>query len=146
MDTLNDKDKENNEIINSLGKEKNSGYSLNEIKENIKTETTFKRNFKKTMVKHKDINSLLGGEQKVNKFLFEDGNKSDDEENIQEQNDIMKMVGRQPIGKLINDEIEQDELYEENNSEKYNDIAEVVEKWKYEKILLDNNIIDYNCK
>ncbi len=43
-------------------------------------------------------------------------------------------------------------IIEENKKEnlkdikKINDISTAFEKWKYEKILLDNNIIDYNCK
>ena len=45
-----------------------------------------------------------------------------------------------------NNIIEENE--EENLKEikKINDISTAFEKWKYEKILLDNNIIDYNCK
>ena len=34
----------------------------------------------------------------------------------------------------------------EQETETINDISIAFEKWKYEKILLDNNIIDYNCK
>ena len=98
------------------------------------------------MIRYSDVDSLLGYEQNTNKFLFEDGYKSDDEENIQDQNDIYEFIGRKSIGELNNNEIEKDERLKENNSEKNNNISEVVEKWKYEKILLNNNIIDYSCK
>ena len=146
MDSLKNGEKINNKENNSLDKEKNSEVSLNKIKENLKIQPTFNNNLKRTMIRYNDVDSLLGYEQNTNKFLFEDGYKSDDEENIQDQNDIYEFIGRKSIGELNNNEIEKDEKLKENNSEKDNNISEVVEKWKYEKILLNNNIIDYSCK
>ena len=139
MDSLKNKEKINNT-------EKNSGFSLQKMKENIKNQTNFNYDLKKSMMNPNGINSLLGYEQNTNKFLFEDGYKSDDEENIQDQNDIYEFIGRKSIGELDNKEIEKDEILKENNSEKDNNINGIVEKWKYEKILLNNNIIDYSCK
>ena len=115
------------------------------MKESIKTNDKFINNLKNTTIKYKDINSLLDFGQNKNYSLFETGYKSDDEENIQEQNDIYQIMGRKAISKLDNDEIEQNENLE-YNSEKVNDMDKVIEKWKYEKILIDNNIIDFNCK
>lgn len=43
----------------------------------------------------------------------------------------------------IREENEQENV---KDTETINDISIAFEKWKYEKILLDNNIIDYNCK
>jgi hypothetical protein len=146
MDSLKNGEKINNKENNSLDKEKSSEVSLNKIKENLKIQPTFNNNLKRTMIRYNDVDSLLGYEQNTNKFLFEDGYKSDDEENIQDQNDIYEFIGRKSIGELNNNEIEKDEKLKENNSEKDNNISEVVEKWKYEKILLNNNIIDYSCK
>ena len=146
MDSLKNGEKINNKENNSLDKEKSSEVSLNKIKENLKIQPTFNNNLKRTMIRYSDVDSLLGYEQNTNKFLFEDGYKSDDEENIQDQNDIYEFIGRKSIGELNNNEIEKDEKLKENNSEKDNNISEVVEKWKYEKILLNNNIIDYSCK
>ena len=146
MDSLKNGEKINNKENISLDKEKNSEVSLNKIKENLKFQPTFNNNLKRTMIRYNDVDSLLDYEQNTNKFLFEDGYKSDDEENIQDQNDIYEFIGRKSIGELNNNEIEKDEKLKENNSEKDNNISEVVEKWKYEKILLNNNIIDYSCK
>ena len=146
MDSLKNEEKINNKENNSLDKEKNSEVSLNKIKENLKIQPTFNNNLKRTMIRYNDVDSLLGYEQNTNKFLFEDGYKSDDEENIQDQNDIYEFIGRKSIGELNNNEIEKDEKLKENNSEKDNNISEDVEKWKYEKILLNNNIIDYSRK
>ena len=139
MDSLKNKEKINN-------KEKNSGFSLQKMKENIKNQTNFNYDLKKSMMNPNGINSLLGYEQNTNKFLFEDGYKSDDEENIQDQNDIYEFIGRKSIGELNSGEIEKDEMLKENNSGEDNNINGIVEKWKYEKILLNNNIIDYSCK
>ena len=146
MDSLKNGEKINNKENYSLDKEKSSEVSLNKIKENLKIQPTFNNNLKRTMIRYNDVDSLLGYEQNTNKFLFEDGYKSDDEHNIQDQNEIYEFIGRKSIGELNNNEIEKDEKLKENNSEKDNNISEVVEKWKYEKILLNNNIIDYSCK
>ena len=146
MDSLKNGEKINNKENYSLDKEKSSEVSLNKIKENLKIQPTFNNNLKRTMIRYNDVDSLLGYEQNTNKFLFEDGYKSDDEQNIQDQNEIYEFIGRKSIGELNNNEIEKDEKLKENNSEKDNNISEVVEKWKYEKILLNNNIIDYSCK
>lgn len=45
-----------------------------------------------------------------------------------------------------NNIIEENEQENVKDTETINDINIAFEKWKYEKILLDNNIIDYNCK
>ena len=145
MESLKNDDKINNKKIKSLDKDIKSGYSLEQMKESIKTNDKFINNLKNTTIKYKDINSLLDFGQNKNYSLFETGYKSDDEENIQEQNDIYQIMGRKAISKLDNDEIEQNENLE-YNSEKVNDMDKVIEKWKYEKILIDNNIIDFNCK
>ena len=47
---------------------------------------------------------------------------------------------------LNNNIIEENEQEKVKDTETINDISIAFEKWKYEKILLDNNIIDYNCK
>ena len=45
-----------------------------------------------------------------------------------------------------NNIIEENEQENVKDTETINDISIAFEKWKYEQILLDNNIIDYNCK
>jgi hypothetical protein len=45
-----------------------------------------------------------------------------------------------------NNIIEENEQENVKDTQTINDISIAFEKWKYEKILLDNNIIDYNCK
>ena len=45
-----------------------------------------------------------------------------------------------------NNIIEENEQENVKDTETINDISIAFEKWKYEKILLNNNIIDYNCK
>ena len=45
-----------------------------------------------------------------------------------------------------NNIIEENEQENVKDTETINDISIAFEKWKYEKILLDNNVIDYNCK
>ena len=47
---------------------------------------------------------------------------------------------------LNNNIIEENEQENVKDTETINDISIAFEKWNYEKILLDNNIIDYNCK
>lgn len=146
MDSLKNKDKINNKKINSLDKEKSSGLSLGEMREDIKIQFTYNNTLKNTMIKNKDFSSILDSEQDIDNFLFEDGLKSDDEENIQEQNDIYRISGRKSIGELNNNEVEKEEILNENIPEKLDDIKEVFENLKFEIILLENNIIDYSCK
>ena len=146
MDSLKNKDKINNKKINSLDKEKSSGLSLGEMREDIKIQFTYNNTLKNTMIKYKDFSSILDSEKDIDNFLFEDGLKSDDEENIQEQNDIYRISGRKSIGELNNNEVEKEEILNENIPEKLDDIKEVFENLKFEIILLENNIIDYSCK
>ena len=146
MDSLKNKDKINNKKINSLDKEKSSGLSLGEMREDIKIQFTYNNTLKNTMIKYNDFSSILDSEQDIDNFLFEDGLKSDDEENIQEQNDIYRISGRKSIGELNNNEVEKEEILNENIPEKLDDIKEVFENLKFEIILLENNIIDYSCK
>ena len=98
----------------------------------------------KTLSKVKDLNSLIGAK---NYNLFDNAYKSDDEENINDQKDIYKCEGRKSIGELDfllnNDKIESEENSKDIN---YKYLDDVIEKWKYEKLLLNNNIIDYYCK
>ena len=146
MDSLKNKDKINNKKINSLDKEKSSGLSLGEMREDIKIQFTYNNTLKNTMIKYNDFSSILDSEQDIDNFLFEDGLKSDDEENIQEQNDIYRISGRKSIGELNNNEVEKEEILNENIPENLDDIKEVFENLKFEIILLENNIIDYSCK
>ena len=57
-------------------------------------------NLKNSTIQIRGINSVLDSEQNQNKFLFNYGNKSDDEDNIKEQIDLCQIEGRKSINKL----------------------------------------------
>lgn len=128
-----------NEKINSNEKKIKMELPLTKIKENMKNDNIFNENLQKTLVKS-NIKDLLGNETNKEYSLFEDLYKSDDEDNIKDQNDIYQIKGRKSIGELDN------EMDEFHGLEKDEEINKTIENWKYEKILLNNNIIDYNCK
>ena len=140
MDSLINKD---NEEINALDKENNYEMQINKNKE-LENKNFLNINLKNSTIQIRGINTVLDSEQNQNKFLFNYGNKSDDEDNIKEQIDLCQIEGRKSINKLNNNEI--DEIGNENIFNKYNTLDEVIDMWKYEKLLLENNIIDYNCK
>ena len=140
MDSLINKD---NEEINALDKENNYEMQFNKNKE-LENKNFLNFNLKNSTIQIRGINTVLDSEQNKNKFLFNYGNKSDDEDNIKEQIDLCQIEGRKSINKLNNNEI--DEIGNENIFNKYNTLDEVIDMWKYEKLLLENNIIDYNCK
>lgn len=149
MDSLKNEDNKNNGKINSFKKEVKSESSLNQIKENIKNKNVFNKKSKRTIRIVKNLNTLLGFDEIKNDLLFENGFKSDDEENIKDQNEIFNIQGRKSLGELdikYLEQLEQEGVLEDINSEENFCINQVIEKWNYEKILLDNNIIDYNCK
>ena len=140
MDSLINKD---NEEINALDKENNYEMQINKNKE-LENKNFLNINLKNSTIQIRGINTVLDSEQNKNKFLFNYGNKSDDEDNIKEQIDLCQIEGRKSINNLDNKEI--DEIGNENIFNKYNTLDEVIDMWKYEKLLLENNIIDYNCK
>ena len=140
MDSLINKD---NEEINALDKENNYEMQINKNKE-LENKNFLNINLKNSTIQIRGINTVLDSEQNQNKFLFNYGNKSDDEDNIKEQIDLCQIEGRKSINKLNNNEI--DEIGNENIFNKYNTLDEVIDMWKYEKLLLENNILDYNCK
>ena len=140
MDSLINKD---NEEINALDKENNYEMQFNKNKE-LENKNFLNINLKNSTIQIRGINTVLDSEQNQNKFLFNYGNKSDDEDNIKEQIDLCQIKGRKSINKLNNNEI--DEIGNENIFNKYNTLDEVIDMWKYEKLLLENNILDYNCK
>lgn len=140
MDSLINKD---NEEINALDKENNYEMQINKNKE-LENKNFLNINLKNSTIQIRGINTVLDSEQNKNKFLFNYGNKSDDEDNIKEQIDLCQIKGRKSINKLNNNEI--DEIGNENIFNKYNTLDEVIDMWKYEKLLLENNILDYNCK
>lgn len=134
----------NNEKLNRSNKEVKKNLHFSKIKESIQNQNIYNIDLTKTLSKVKDLNSLIGAK---NYNLFDNAYKSDDEENINDQKDIYKCEGRKSIGELDillnNDKIESEENSKDINY-KYLDV--VIEKWKYEKLLLNNNIIDYYCK
>lgn len=143
MDSLNNHDNKNEEI-ESLEDLLKLEPSLNKIKNNIKKENISKNPLTSTIVNKKDFKSILGYEQNQKYSIFEDGYKSDDEENIKDQNEIYEIKGRKSLSESDIKQIEQ--LNQSVNNKKVYDMEYVIDKWNYEKILLNNNIIDYNCK
>jgi hypothetical protein len=134
----------NNEKLNRSNKEIKKNLHFSKIKESIQNQNIYNIDLTKTLSKVKDLNSLIGAK---NYNLFDNAYKSDDEENINDQKDIYKCEGRKSIGELDillnNDKIESEENSKDIN---YKYLDDVIEKWKYEKLLLNNNIIDYYCK
>ena len=134
----------NNEKLNRSNKEVKKNLHFSKIKESIQNQNIYNIDLTKTLSKVKDLNSLIGAK---NYNLFDNAYKSDDEENINDQKDIYKCEGRKSIGELDillnNDKIESEENSKGIN---YKYLDDVIEKWKYEKLLLNNNIIDYYCK
>jgi hypothetical protein len=134
----------NNEKLNRSNKEVKKNLHFSKIKESIQNQNIYNIDLTKTLSKVKDLNSLIGAK---NYNLFDNAYKSDDEENINDQKDIYKCEGRKSIGELDillnNDKIESEENSKDIN---YKYLDDVIEKWKYEKLLLNNNIIDYYCK
>ena len=134
----------NNEKLNRNNKEVKKNLHFSKIKESIQNQNIYNIDLTKTLSKVKDLNSLIGAK---NYNLFDNAYKSDDEENINDQKDIYKCEGRKSIGELDillnNDKIESEENSKDIN---YKYLDDVIEKWKYEKLLLNNNIIDYYCK
>ena len=134
----------NNEKLNRSNKEVKKNLHFSKIKKSIQNQNIYNIDLTKTLSKVKDLNSLIGAK---NYNLFDNAYKSDDEENINDQKDIYKCEGRKSIGELDillnNDKIESEENSKDIN---YKYLDDVIEKWKYEKLLLNNNIIDYYCK
>ena len=89
----------NNEKINSNEKIIKKEFSLTKIKESIKRDNIFNENLKKALVES-NIKDLSGYERNKEYSLFDDLYKSDDEENIKDQNDIYQIKGRKSIGRL----------------------------------------------
>ena len=150
MDSLNKNENEENKSNMTLNKMKEIMLSdKKDILLLLDNKKQKKRGFIKS-IKYKNF----ALEKKANLYLFQKECKSDDEENIKDQNDIYKIKGRKSISKLNIDEINNKNLENDenndgsnnNNVEKNDNIDMVFENWKYEKILLDNNIIDYNRK
>ena len=61
-------------------------------------------NLKNSTIQIRGINIILDYAQNKNKFLFNNENKSDDEENIKDQNHFSQIEGRKSITKLDNNE------------------------------------------
>ena len=104
------------------------------------------------------IKSLkLGEYSDINKnrrtSLFNEESKSDDEENINDKKlDIIieeETEGRKSIYTKYNDDL-YGAIYESSNMDDFYDDTKYIKKleeiWKYEKILLDYNIIDFTSK
>ena len=104
------------------------------------------------------IKSLkLGEYSDINKnrrtSLFNEESKSDDEENINDKKfDIIieeETEGRKSIYTKYNDNLYEG-IYESSNMNDFYDDTKYIKKleeiWKYEKILLDYNIIDFTSK
>ena len=133
----------NNEKLNRNNKEVKKNLHFSKIKESIQNQNIYNIDLTKTLSKVKDLNSLIGAK---NYNLFDNAYKSDDEENINDQKDIYKCEGRKSIGEL-DILLNNDKKSEENSKDiNYKYLDDVIEKWKYEKLLLNNNIIDYYCK
>ena len=108
---------------------------------------------KKDKHKRKVANSLKGfsciAQKNENFFLFNKESKSDDEENKKE-NGLMEIreeyEGRKSIYSSTDDSktFYDFQLLDIFDNTKY--IKQLEEKWKYEKILLDYNIIDFTSK
>ena len=85
--------------------------------------------------------------------LFNEESKSDDEDNINEQKigniEEEETEGRKSIFTKYSTNLEQELDVPENMDEIFDNskyIKKLEEKWKYEKILLDYNIIDFTSK
>lgn len=123
-------------MINSNMEKLKMEFALNKMKDSIEEDNIFNKNLQKTLVKS-NVKDLLDYDSNKEYTVFEDLYKSDDEDNIKDQNEIYQVKGRKSIREL------------DNEIDKFHDsegIIKVIENWKYEKILLNNNIIDYNCK
>ena len=126
-------------MINSNMEKLKMEFSLNKMKDSIEEDNIFNKNLQKTLVKS-NVKDLLDYDSNKEYTVFEDLYKSDDEDNIKDQNEIYQVKGRKSIRELDN------EIDKFHDSEKDEGISKIIENWKYEKILLNNNIIDYNCK
>ena len=114
---------------------------------------TFSVRGKKDKHKRKIANSLKGfsyiTQKNENFFLFNKESKSDDEEN-KKGDDLMEIKeeyeGRKSIYSSTDDSktFYDLQLFDIFDNTKY--IKQLEEKWKYEKILLDYNIIDFTSK
>jgi len=131
---------------------------LNKIKEKIQnneifieeapptspTRTKFKEDKRKVANSLKVSNNLEN--VKLSSSLFNEESKSDDEENKNDQKlEINPGRGRTSIytkyNEKNNDEEEINQIFDNSDY-----IKKLEEKWKYEKILLDYNIIDFTSK
>ena len=130
---------------------------LSKIKEKIQNNEIFieetpptspTRTFK--VEKRKIANSLKVSNNfennQISNSLFNEESKSDDEENINDQKlEIIPEGGRCSIYTKYHEKNKDEEEINQifDNSD---DIQKLEEKWKYEKILLDYNIIDFTSK
>ena len=99
------------------------------------------------------IGQLYGIEKHPSSSLFNEESKSDDEDNINEQKISIVLEeeteSRKSIYTRYNSDLEK-EIKKQSNIDEIFDgnkyIKKLEEKWKYEKILLDYNIIDFTSK
>ena len=103
----------------------NNEIFIEEAPSTSPTRTKFKANKRKIANSLKISNNFEN--IKLENSLFNEESKSDDEENINDQ----KLDDEEEINKIF------------DNSDY---IKKLEEKWKYEKILLDYNIIDFTSK
>ena len=170
METLNINKEINKDINNKNQKIKlspkiNEELQLNKIKEIIKNNEYYQKNpqiltpTRPKLIKQK---TRLENAFKVKEYydiqnqpaysLFNEESKSDDEENIndnkrninEEEKEGRKSIYTKYNDDLINTIYESKDMDEIFDNTKY--IKKLEEAWKYEKILLDYNIIDFSSK
>lgn len=159
----------------NLNSEKNKNQSktilinklpLNKIKEKINSNEIYieyappsspkRRKMENPRIKFSNsikIGQLYGIEKHPSSSLFNEESKSDDEDNINEQKISIVLEeeteSRKSIYTRYNSDLEK-EIKKQSNIDEIFDgnkyIKKLEEKWKYEKILLDYNIIDFTSK
>ena len=153
MDEIEEDDKEFNEIKKGTKKKKSKTIikpkhiffkKLKERMDPKEIEGTQNLSFSLKRRNYKAAKSLKicneNHKEKMKKDLYVEESKSDDEDNIkenkinikEEENGTRKTIFKDSIGS-----------FESSNND---DVPSLEEKWKYEKILLDYNIIDFTSK
>ena len=159
-------DSNNNNIINGINAKKScpiiiKKLQLNEIKEKIKNNEIYLDNdppsspsrTKFKTEKRKIYNSLIldnfNNKKQISDTLFNEESKSDDEENINDKKIELNEEeggGEREGRKSIYNKYSDNNKIENNIFDNTEYIKKLEEKWKYEKILLDYNIIDFTSK
>lgn len=123
----------------------NNDITIEEAPPTSPSRTKFKRD-KLKIAKSLKINNNNFENKQISSSLFNEESKSDDEDNINDQKfEINSGGGRSSIYTKYNEKNDDEEEINQifDNSDY---LKKLEEKWKYEKILLDYNIIDFTSK